>query len=365
MRSALEWLESLSPWPEEFGLGRMRALLNELGQPQRAYDAIHVVGTNGKSTATRRAAAFLAREGVRVGAYTSPHVSGWSERIQVDGQDAELEQALERVRPPAERLAATQFEVLTAAALAEFAASGTDVAVVEAGLGGRLDATNVLDAHIVVLTNVALDHTDVLGETREAIAAEKLAVVPSGATVVLGEAEWEADARAAGARRIVQAKDVGRAAAEAYLGRPVEGDVDVRLPGRLDRVGDDVFAGAHNPAGVAWLLERLPRRDYVIVASILEDKDAGRMLESLAEAGGVFVATTSRNPRSLPATELAARARPFFESVEAVGDPEEALARARELGGEDGAVLVTGSLYLLMDLAVRLQRIPWGCSASG
>ena len=94
MHSPLDWLESLSPWPEEFGLGRMRALLAELGEPQHAYPAIHVVGTNGKSTATRRAAAFLAREGLSVGAYTSPHVSGWAERIQVDGEDADLEPAL-------------------------------------------------------------------------------------------------------------------------------------------------------------------------------------------------------------------------------------------------------------------------------
>jgi len=185
MRCQLEWLEALSPWPEEFGLGRMHALLAELGEPQRRYRAIHVVGTNGKSTATRRAAAFLVREGLSVGAYTSPHVAGWSERIQVDGEDADLEQALERVREPAERLGATQFEVLTAAALAEFAASGVDVAVVEAGLGGRLDATNVLDAEVVALTNVALDHTDVLGDTRELIADEKLAVPTETSTAPL------------------------------------------------------------------------------------------------------------------------------------------------------------------------------------
>ncbi len=269
MRSAVDWLESLSPWPEEFGLGRMRALLAELGEPQRAYPAIHVVGTNGKSTATRRAAAFLGREGVLAGAYTSPHVAGWSERVQVDGRDADLEQALERVRPAAVRLGATQFEVLTAAALAEFAEAEVEVAVVEAGLGGRLDATNVLAAPVVALTNVSLDHTDVLGETREAIAAEKLAVVAPGSTVVLGEPEWEQAARANGAAVVVHAEDVGRAAAEAFLGRPLDGDVEFHLPGRFEQVGEDVFAGAHNPAGVEWLLERLPRRDYVVVASIL------------------------------------------------------------------------------------------------
>ena len=364
MRSPLEWLESLSPWPEEFGLGRMRSLLAELGEPQRGYRAIHVVGTNGKSTATRRAAAFVARDGMTVGAYTSPHVAGWSERIQVDLEDADLETALERVRPAAERLGATQFEVLTAAAFAEFAAEEVEVAVVEAGLGGRLDATNVLDAEIVGLTNVGLDHTDVLGATREDIAAEKLAVVSPGATVVLGEPEWESLARAREAGRIVLAEDVGRAAAEALLGRPLEGEVEIALAGRFDRLGDDVFAGAHNPAGVDWLLARLPRRDYVVVASILADKDADAMLRGLARAGHTLVATDSHSARALPADELARRARPHFDAVEVRAEPAAALARARELAGDDGAVLVTGSLYLLADLTVRLQHVPWGSSAS-
>ena len=364
MPSQLEWLESLSPWPEEFGLGRMHALLTELGQPQRRYPSIHVVGTNGKSTATRRAAAFLLREGMTVGAYTSPHVAGWSERIQVDGQDADLEQALERVRDPAEHVGATQFEVLTAAALAEFAASEVDVAVVEAGLGGRLDATNVLDAEIVALTNVALDHTDVLGDTREQIAQEKLAVVAPGATVVLGEPEWDSRARATGATRVVSASDVGRAVAEVFLGRSLEGDVEVTLPGRFEQIGDDVFAGAHNPAGVEWLLARLPRNDYVVVASILEDKDADAMLRALARAGNTLVATASHSARAVPADELAGLAAPWFERVETVPDPASALGRARELAGGEGAVLVTGSLYLLADLIVRLQRVPWVSSAS-
>jgi dihydrofolate synthase/folylpolyglutamate synthase len=292
-------------------------------------------------------------------------VSGWAERIQVDGEDADLEGALSRVREPAEQLGATQFEVLTAAAFAEFAAAGVDVAVVEAGLGGRLDATNVLDAPVVVLTNVALDHTGVLGSTREAIAAEKLAVVSLGATVVLGEPEWEPLAHAREAGAIVIADDPGKAAAEAFLGRPLEGEVEIALPGRFDLVGEDVYAGAHNPAGVAWLFERLPRRDYVVVASILADKDAEAMLRLLAEAGPALVATSSRNARALPPGELEALAEPLFDRVEAVADPEPALARARELAGDDGAVLVTGSLYLLADLNVRLLRVPWESSASG
>ena len=149
-----------------------------LGDPQARYPAIHVVGTNGKSTTTRLTEALLPSEGVRVGAYFSPHIRSWSERIRVNGAEADFERALGRVRPVAED--ATQFEILTAAALLEFAHQEVDVAVVEAGLGGRHDSTNVLKTRVVVLTNVALDHTDVLGDTREAIAAEKLAVVQPG-----------------------------------------------------------------------------------------------------------------------------------------------------------------------------------------
>ena len=165
----------------------------------------------------------------------------------------------------------------------------------------------MLGARVVALTNVSLDHTDVLGETREAIAAEKLAVVGAGATVVLGEPQWEAAARAQGAAEIVHADDVGRAAAAALLGRELEGEVEISLPGRFDVVGEDVFAGAHNPSGVEWLLERLPRSGYTIVASILAGKDVEPMLRTLARAGRTLVATESHNTRSLSAADLAAR----------------------------------------------------------
>ena len=357
MPSQTDWIASLSPWPEEFGLGRIRALLTELGEPQRAYPAIHVVGTNGKSTATRRAAAFLAREGLAVGAYTSPHVSGWSERIQVDEEDVDFETAIGRVRAAAERIGATQFETLTAAALAEFAAARVDIAVVEAGLGGRLDATNVLDARIVVLTNVSLDHTEVLGDTREQIAKEKLAVVTAGATVVLGEPEWEELAREFGAAQIVHAGDVGRAAAEAFLGRELGGDVEAGLPGRLEFSGDNVLAGAHNPAGVEWLVARLPRDDYVICAAILADKNARSMVETLARVGSSFVATQTETERTLAADELAQLAREFFPDVESVPDATTALDRALECARPGRGVLVTGSLYLLRDLFGRLETV--------
>jgi dihydrofolate synthase / folylpolyglutamate synthase len=357
MPSQVEWIESLSPWPEEFGLGTMQSLLRRLGEPQRRFDAIHVVGTNGKSTATRRVAAFLLREGLSAGAYTSPHVARWSERLQVNGRDADFDAAVARVRKAAEDVGATQFETLTAAALAEFAAARVDVAVVEAGLGGRLDATNVLAAPIVVLTNVALDHTDVLGRTRGAIAREKLAVVPAGATVILGEPEWEDLARERKAAAIVVADDVARAAAEHYLGRRLEADVEVDLPGRLDVYDDLVLAGAHNGAGARWLVERLPRRDYVLCVAVLADKDVRTMLAALSACGSRFIATRTETERSLPAEELAEGAREFFAHVESEPDADAALERARELAGANGTVLVTGSLYLLRDLFGRLEPV--------
>ena len=185
-----DWLASLSPWPEEFGLGRMRTLLAALGDPQLAYPAIHVVGTNGKSTATRTIEALLVAEGLSAGATVSPHIRSWAERITVDGEEVDFEAAVGRVRPEAEAQGATQFETVCAAAFAEFAAREVDVAVVEAGLGGRLDATNVLRSHVVLLTNVGLEHTDVLGGTREEIAGEKLAVVQEGTIAVLPDTEF-------------------------------------------------------------------------------------------------------------------------------------------------------------------------------
>lgn len=375
--SATEWLESLELFGIQLGLERMRELLDRLGSPERRYPAIHVVGTNGKTTTVRTVEALLAGEGLLVGAYTSPHVTGWPERIRVGGDDADFESALERVRPYAEELSATQFEVVTAAALAEFADARVDVAVVEAGLGGRLDATNVIAAPVVVLTNVGLEHVEHLGETREAIAAEKLAVVSRGSAVVLGEPEWEPLARASGAARVVVVSPsnaaLGVAAAQELLGRPVDAAParDVAVPGRLERVGEsplEIWDGAHNLDGVAYLLGRLPARRFTLVLSILADKNADGMLAAFSALGDHLVATSSGHPRALAPEELARRASRFFVRVESVTDPAAALDRARTAAGPDGAVLVSGSLYLLASLAsVRMAALPWpqGSSANG
>ena len=375
MSSAVDYVESLELFGMKLGLARMRALLARLGHPERRYPAIHVVGTNGKTTVTRMTEALLTAEGLAAGSYTSPHVTSWSERIRIAGEEVDFERAVARVRPVAEELAATQFEVVTAAALAEFAEAGVDVAAVEAGLGGRLDATNVLVSPVQVLTNVALEHSEHLGATREEIAAEKLAVVQPGATVVLGEPEWARLAKENGAARTVVTSQsnlgLAVAAAQEFLGRPVDARRagEVRVPGRLERRGEaplEIWDGAHNVAGVGYLLARLPRREWVLVLSILADKDADRMLAAFSALGRHVIATASPHPRALPASELARRARAFFARVEAIEEPARALARAREAAGEDGAVLVSGSLYLLAALAaVRPARLPWDSLASG
>lgn len=346
MTPNIAWLAGLSPWPTDgFGLDRMRRLLALLGEPQKRVPAIHVVGTNGKTTATRTIEAALVREGLLVGATVSPHVRAWSERITVGGTDVDLERALGRVREAAESASATQFETITAAALAEFAAVSVDVAVVEAGLGGRHDATNVLETRVVLLTNVSLEHTDVLGDTVGAIATEKLAVARPGALVVLPEqvfAQWlpvGAKWRLGGAQETV----------EAFLGRRVPPVGRAAVPGRLERRRDEVRDGAHTPDGVRWLAAQLGNEKFgSLCVAMVGGKDVGLMLDLLRGFADTIVATTSSSARAIPADELAAHARHRFAHVEAVPDPVAALARAHQLGEP---VLVTGSLYHLADLA--------------
>ena len=342
--TAVEWLDAMSPWPRDgFGLDRMRELLDALGDPQDAYPAIHVVGTNGKSTATITIEQLLLADGLSTGATISPHVAGWSERIRLDGHEADFEAAIARVRPVAEVIGATQFEAVTAAALAAFADAGVDVAVVEAGLGGRHDATNVLRTCVVLLTNVGLEHTDVLGDTLEGIANEKLAVAGPSAIVVLPDRAYA---------HLVPDNDVvlggPREAAEAFVGHAIDALPAVSLPGRFERRPGEIRDGAHNPDGARHLVDQLDGDDYTVVASVLADKDVDAMLATLRRAGGRFVATRSSSPRALPAADLADLARACFDHVEVVDDPVAAVARAHELGEP---VLVTGSLYLLGDLA--------------
>jgi dihydrofolate synthase / folylpolyglutamate synthase len=347
---AVAWLAGLSPWPEDgFGLERMTALLAALGNPQLRYPAVHIVGTNGKSTATVTIEKLLLSEGLTVGSTISPHVRSWDERVRLGGHPVDLGAALTRVRPAAEHIRATQFETITAAALTAFADAKVDVAVVEAGLGGRHDATNVLSSRVVLLTNVGLEHTDVLGTTVEAIATEKLAVVHTDDTVVVLPDDTFEPLVPRGRVALGGARE----AAGAFVGHPIDAVVDVVLPGRLEQRPGEIRDGAHNPDGIAWLRAQLPSADYTICASLLADKDVGEMLRRLSSIGDRFVATSSSNARSLSSADLAARARGHFGVVEENADPAAAVRRAHALGEP---VLVTGSLYLLADLEAAEAR---------
>jgi len=395
-RDAETYLLGLELFGMRFGLDRMRRLLVALGEPQQRFGTVHVVGTNGKSSTVRMIAAILRAHGLRTGAYLSPHLVSFTERVRIDDRDLAPDAFAEAVRraaaaaakvdrtlPPDDRV--TQFEALTAAAFTAMAEAGVDAGVIEAGLGGRWDATNVIDSRVAVLTNVGLEHTRWLGPTVRDIAREKLAVVRPGATLVVGadlhpdaldEARKldatliEAPADAPGvellARGAFQRRNfaLARAAAEAYLG---ELDADqvaaaaaaTRVPGRFERISDDpptYLDGAHNPGGMAALADalhgELGGRPVTLVLSILDDKDAGAMLGEVVPLAARVVATSNANPRALsPATLQSLAEQVGAREVRSEADPRRALALARELAAqEDGAVLVTGSIYLIADL---------------
>jgi dihydrofolate synthase/folylpolyglutamate synthase len=384
----------------KLGLERMRRLCTLLGMPQNRFASIHVVGTNGKTSVARMTAALLEAHGVSTGAYLSPHIHSWSERVLIRGEPISEEtfaDALERAEQAAEvadRSAGeegpvTQFELLTAAAFVAFAAAHVQYAVVEAGLGGRLDATNVIPSKITVLTSVGLDHTEWLGETLEEIAAEKLAVLRDHTMLIVGEVpdvvepviERELKHRHARVTRVgvdaggdtVTYRDRNLALAESatelalgHLDPHAVMDLQaITIPGRAQLVPGDpteIFDAAHNPDGARALAEALPELtrgvDVVCCLAVLEGKDAAGIVNGLAPACTQFVCTEippdqiegSGRPggRARPALELAALCERAGVQAEAIPDPLLAWARARELAKQRGGVaLAAGSHYLL------------------
>jgi dihydrofolate synthase / folylpolyglutamate synthase len=399
------YLDSLEPVGWRLGLERMWKLTTALGLPQHRFASIHVVGTNGKSSVTRMAAALLEAHGVSSGACLSPHADRWSERTLVHGEEvgaAAWASAVERVARAAEGVdraleegdAVTQFEAATAATFVALASARVKAAVIEAGLGGRLDATNTIPSKVTVLTSVGLDHTEWLGETEVEIAAEKLAVLRDQTTLVLGGVSPEvaelAERTAAerGARLLRAPEDPGpeiellaqggfqrrnfaiaRTAAEAFLGEldgALVADVAASLPipGRLERIAEHpptYVDAAHNPDGAAALAEALQAvaegRPVVACLAILADKDAEAMVRALAPALERAVCT------ELPRDALESHGRPgahshpaadLFAACEAAGLPAEAvpsfeaaLRRGTELAAAppEGVLLLAGSHY--------------------
>jgi dihydrofolate synthase/folylpolyglutamate synthase len=397
----------MEPFGWRFGLDRIRRLVSALGMPQHRFASIHVVGTNGKSSVTEMTCALLEAHGIRTGAYLSPHEERWSERVRVGGAEIAPDAfaaAVERVAESVESVnrtltdegdVVTEFEAVTAAAFVALAAAGVEVGVIEAGLGGRLDATNVIPSRATALTSVGLEHTQWLGETEVEIAAEKLAVLRDHTTLVLGDVSdnVESLARSTATERHASFVPVRGLSPAVELTTPAPyarrnfavalacadvivhrlnpervGDVagGLELHGRMEVVDGDsplILDAAHNPAGAAALAEALPAttgtRPVVGCIATLADKDAAGIIGALASQLAALVTTEipaarlesvgRPGARSTDAAELAAVGQAAgIAHVEARAEPADAARRARELARERGAVaLVFGSHYLL------------------
>jgi dihydrofolate synthase/folylpolyglutamate synthase len=411
----MEFLAGLTNYESSSGkltaptLGRVRALADALDRPQDYLDVVHVTGTNGKGSTAMMAASLLSATGRRVGLFTSPHLRAPTERIMIGGEaisDEILDRALTAVAAAAGRVRVwpTWFEAITLAALLIFRDAGVDAAVVEVGMLGSWDATNIVRSRVAVVTNVGLDHTEEAGGGLIAIAREKSGIVKHGATLVLGETDellarpfLERPARqvlrrgrelratnvrqlsdglvvdlqtAQSLRRDVRVELLGRhqianvllavAAAEAFLDSPMSDSVvrttlsRVRLPGRGEVIAEHprvVLDGAHNPDAARALrvmVDETGEGPRVLVVGVLAGRDHQEFLRAVgADSYDVVVCTQVDNPRSLPATDLAAALTPGRAEVVIEQDLLRACRIAVLAAGAGGQVVVTGSFYLL------------------
>lgn len=407
---AISYIHSFSWLGSRPGLSRTRELLERLGHPEEQLKFIHVVGTNGKGSVSAFLASVLRAAGYRTGLYTSPYISRFHERMQVDGvpiSDETLARVVEAVKPHAEAMTdhPTEFELVTAAGLLYFQQEGCDIVVLEAGLGGRLDSTNAIPSpEVVAVTRIGLDHTEQLGHTPEAIAGEKAGVIKAGCHVALYCQEpsvmavFEAACRERGAelrvtrpdglRILEQNLEVQRfdypgfpglgiallglhqtrnaaVALEALLAlrergwdipdaAVYQGLAAARWPGRFEILSRDpwfVVDGGHNPQCVQAAADALrfyfPGKLITFLIGVLADKDYGAMADLLAPMAAGFVTVTPDSPRALPAGELAALlAERYGLPAQPCGSVEEGVDRALALAGSTGVACALGSLYM-------------------
>ena len=398
----------------------MRRLTSAMGDPHRCYRVVHVTGTNGKGSTVRVAARLLGEMGLKVGAYTSPHLVEPTERISVDSEPMDPEAfaaSVGDVSRFADHLGmrATWFETVTAAAFQHFADVAVDVAVVEVGMLGRYDATNVVDSEVAVLTNVGLDHTDGVGDWRLDVAREKAGIVKGGSAVVCGETDpevrevfraeahgpvlergrdfgtsnarlavggWLADFRtphgchpetflALHGRHQLDNAALAVAAVEAFFGSALPDDVvsgalaGVRVPGRFEIVGREpliVLDGAHNPDGARAAAATLnedfsPAGRHLIVAGMQSGRDVVGVLDALgAGRADLVVACTAPTARGIPATEVAAAAKTLGVAVEAVDRVDQALDVALDRADPADVITVAGSFTVVGAAKVALGR---------
>jgi dihydrofolate synthase / folylpolyglutamate synthase len=433
LSEALAWLDSHIDFESSMptrrtlpSLDRMEKLAALLGDPHTAYPVIHITGTNGKGSTAAVTSSLLAAMGLSVGTYTSPNLARVNERIARNGDpigDGAFTDVLDSLRrieslmdePP------TRFELLTAAALTWFADEAVDVAVVEVGLGGTWDCTNIVHAAVSVVTNISYDHTEVLGPTLEDIARDKAGIFTDGGRAVVGETDpalvalFRTAADAAGCEefwargvefactsnrvavggRLVDLRTPGAAygevlvplhgshqgdnaacavaAAEAFFGSPLpedvveEGMAAVRVPGRLEVVGRHPLVlvdGAHNAAGMTVLARSLTEEfttegETTAVVGMLTGRDPTAMLDALVSAGvRSVVVCAPDSPRAMPVGDVANAAASLGMEVSLTADPAEAARRAVARSGPDDRVVVCGSLYVVAD--AREALLPGG-----
>jgi dihydrofolate synthase / folylpolyglutamate synthase len=402
------------------GLERTEALLAELGSPHRKLAAIHVAGTNGKGSVVATCEALLRAGGFRVGRYTSPHLVDFRERVTVNGRpisEAEVLEFLERWIPAAEEMGATFFEVTTALAFDWLAKQQVDIAVIETGLGGRLDSTNVLTPRVATVTSIGLDHTDLLGDTLEAIAGEKAGIFKRGIPAVIGEPApairqlLATGAKNAGAEPVVTLGDaygvtdievsahrtsftLRRGQDEQRIATPLIGEhqarntataiatvqalgedhlpagnqiskalADVFLPGRFQRQGKFIFDVAHNPDGARTIAETIravnPPRPLAAMVAVLSDKDWRGIVRELAPVVDRFVFTYAPSApveRRWDAAEALSFAAAEGLDAELEPDMDAALLRGLK---DSGTLLITGSFHTVGDAMSRLQVSPF------
>jgi dihydrofolate synthase/folylpolyglutamate synthase len=399
-------LDSVRGLGVDLGLDRIRLALARLGDPQLGFGAVQIAGTNGKGSTAAMAEAMFRAAGLRTGLFTSPHLARFTERIRVNGAEADGDRlAALDARVAATGVPLTYFEIATALGFLYMADAKVEVAVLETGLGGRFDAVTACAPAATAVTSIALDHTEYLGGTIREIAREKAGVIKPGVPHVIGPLLAEADdemvraAAAAGAPLLRYGRDFGPppvgaplALAGAHqranaavavalveqaarrLGRAVPevavtaGLAGVRWPGRLESIdqpgtlGDIVLDCAHNPEGAAALAAALPAlaagRPIVLVVSLVRDKDAEAVLGVLAPLAAAVVATRSASPRAVPAATLAERARRHTAETRAVEDPRAALAEARRLAAPGGLIVIAGSIFLVGELRAHLLGEP-------
>jgi dihydrofolate synthase/folylpolyglutamate synthase len=417
---ALQYLYARTTGGVRLGLDRTTALLAALGNPQQSFPAFHIAGTNGKGSTVAALARLLKYQGMRVATYTSPHLIDFRERIIVGGvpiSEDEVVEFVDRHVATIERLGATFFEATTAMAFDHIARAQADVAVIETGLGGRLDSTNVLDPVTAAVTSIGLDHTELLGTTVEAIAAEKAGIFKPGRPAVIGE-RWPDTRRqlrhlaeAAGATPVLAVADeleishpriaadgtrfaagFGQEDVEIHIGLvgshqpanvltawlalcaagsryelPLTNLTpalhDLQLPGRFYRAGNVIFDVAHNPAGAAVVAGTVRALNIappvVALVGILSDKDWRPMIRSIGSVATEVIATT---PPTAPAErrwhleDVSRYAREVGVELRTVADFDVAL----HLATVDPAAttLITGSFHTVGDAMARLQVNP-------